>query len=143
MNKFKVSIAIALFYSFLLVVFVALSLSFQVPLISFQNGDLQFIIQGNNDFLVFYGTVFLTCVVGMVTLLQLDTDRHGAMKVPLAALYFVLLGGVTLSVEGIMKILKENFTLIYMNSTKTCRIGFLRPQALVSTKRFKEFGAWF
>jgi hypothetical protein len=83
------------------------------PPISMTQRGAEIELQANNDFLIFLGTIFLTSVIGIVTLLQLLKQSIGFKeKMLLSVLYFGLVVGIVYSLSGVLHILRENFSLI-------------------------------
>jgi hypothetical protein len=112
-----VIIAIAIYSYFLLYYLVYQSFSVLPTYISSQD-DAEFLIGANNDFLIFYGTIFLTCVVGLIAFPELDWGASRSwIKGSFLVLYFILLAGIPLSIEGIINSFRKNFTIMYSSNT--------------------------
>lgn len=77
-------------------------------LVCVQNG--RFIADANRDSVLFWGVMFLTCVVGIVELLQLEPKQE-FQKWLLFVLYVGLLIGMVLSMSKGWDLYRENYEL--------------------------------
>jgi len=75
------------------------------------------LVQANQDFLIFNGTIFVACVVGLITLLpEIRTifEKGGKLsRITLSIIYYLLVGGTIVSVSDGYTNLRENFSLFF------------------------------
>lgn len=69
-------------------------------------------IESNGNFLIFYGTLFTACIVGVIELLPQLKKARNIKKKLLSILYFIFVGGICLSVSGGYRVLMENYSII-------------------------------
>jgi hypothetical protein len=79
-------------------------------ILSRENAILE--IQSNGDFLIFHGTLFIACVVGIIELLPELKKARNWEKILFSLLYFVFVGGISLSFSRACEILRENYGII-------------------------------
>jgi hypothetical protein len=73
--------------------------------------EAQFLVQTNNEFMIFYGTIVVTSVLGMITVLTQFKDFKNATRT-LSLLYFILVGGLTVSVSELLNLFRGNYIII-------------------------------
>jgi hypothetical protein len=75
------------------------------------NAELE--LQANQDFLIFYGVLFLTAVTGILTMTPHFNEKHYGEKKVLSAIYIGLLVIMLYSISSSWDILRENNDLFF------------------------------
>jgi hypothetical protein len=91
------------------------SLNVPTTVKSLELSEAEFLVQANNDFMVFYGTIFLTSLLGAIALLQGFKDFKNT-RFTISCLYFILVGGIAFSVSGLVNLFRGNYVIISSGS---------------------------